>query len=378
MSVKIVVGANFGDEGKGMMTNWFCKNLKGNNIVIRHNGGAQAGHTVVENGVRHIFHHFGSGTLNNAPTYLARDFILNPTLFKQEYDELKEYNPKCIVSSNCLLTTPYDVLINQIIEEARGNSRHGSCGVGIFETITRNKKYSLTYIDAINKLRCGEDISEKLIAYTYERLLELDILITDSIKNKIENKNIYINFLYDLRFMYDNTELGELCCLKKYDNLIFESAQGLLLDQYNIEYFPHLTPTSTGCENPSYYLDELNIRDDIEICYISRTYMTRHGAGRLDYECKKEDINPDMYDLTNVPNPWQQTIRYGKIDIEALKERINKDSKFIEKIADDYKVTFCLTHLNETDGKIFSTSDDNIEINYTSDKEGIISEKSLS
>ena len=60
-----VIGMNFGDEGKGFIVNNLCKELiiKNNNlIVVRTNGGSQAGHTVEDKGVRHVFHHFGSGT----------------------------------------------------------------------------------------------------------------------------------------------------------------------------------------------------------------------------------------------------------------------------------------------------------------------------
>ena len=61
--IKIVIGANFGDEGKGLMTDYFSSNP--NTIVVCSNGGAQRGHTVFESttGTRHVFHHFGSGTL---------------------------------------------------------------------------------------------------------------------------------------------------------------------------------------------------------------------------------------------------------------------------------------------------------------------------
>ena len=85
--IKIVCGSNWGDEGKGLMTDYFSQ--KPNSIVVCSNGGAQRGHTVTTpDGIRHVFHHFGSGTFNNASTYLSEDFIVNPIIFKQEYDEL--------------------------------------------------------------------------------------------------------------------------------------------------------------------------------------------------------------------------------------------------------------------------------------------------
>ncbi len=77
--IKIVIGGSFGDEGKGLITNYFSQ--KKNSIVICSNGGAQRGHTVTSpDGIRHVFHHFGSGTFNGAATYLPEDFILNPIM----------------------------------------------------------------------------------------------------------------------------------------------------------------------------------------------------------------------------------------------------------------------------------------------------------
>ena len=138
--IRIVCGANFGDEGKGLMTDYFSQ--KPNSIVVCSNGGAQRGHTVTTpDAIRHVFHHFGSGTFNRASTYLSEDFIVNPIIFKQEYDELMKLNyiPNTYINQNCMVTTPFDMMANQIIEESRGKNKHGSCGLGIFETIKRYK-----------------------------------------------------------------------------------------------------------------------------------------------------------------------------------------------------------------------------------------------
>lgn len=149
--IKIVIGANFGDCGKGLMTDYFSQ--KPNSIVVCSNGGAQRGHTVTTpDGIRHVFHHFGSGTFNHASTYLSENFIVNPIIFKQEYDELMNlgYIPNVYINQNCMLTTPFDMMANQIIEENRGKNKHGSCGLGIFETI---KRYKAGVTDVDNHIR---------------------------------------------------------------------------------------------------------------------------------------------------------------------------------------------------------------------------------
>ena len=125
-----------------------------------------------------------------------------------------------------------------------------------------------------------------------------------------------------------------------YDYVIFEGAQGLLLDQNNLEYAPHLTPGSTGIKNP---MDIIAKRKaDVEVCYVTRTYMTRHGAGRFDTECSKKEINSQITDLTNIPNPYQDTIRYGTLDLVDLKDRIENDSKGFA-----VKKSLAVTHCNE-------------------------------
>lgn len=101
--IKIVIGANWGDEGKGLMTDYFSQ--KPNTIVVCSNGGAQRGHTVVTlDSIRHVFRHFGSGTFNGASTYLSEDFICNPIIFRQEYEELKNlgYAPKTYINNKCI------------------------------------------------------------------------------------------------------------------------------------------------------------------------------------------------------------------------------------------------------------------------------------
>ena len=83
--LNIVIGANYGDEGKGLVTNAVTKN---NGLVILGNGGAQRGHTVVHDGIRHVFHHFGSATLKGAASYASAAFLLNPVEYSREVNEL--------------------------------------------------------------------------------------------------------------------------------------------------------------------------------------------------------------------------------------------------------------------------------------------------
>ena len=353
-TVKIVIGSGFGDEGKGYMTDYFANEAKEQNkscLVVCHNGGSQKGHTVISpSGLRHIFHHFGSGNIAGADTYISKDFIVNPIIFNKEYEDLKRKGivTKTFIHKDCLVTTPFDMMINQIVEEYRNENRHGSCGLGINETIVRNLKMNkrifelskLSFIDIASFL---DDVAE----YVPIRLHELGV---DSISTKwldilSKRYNIIANYMYDLYEMLKRGEFVDDSIFDKYEYVIFEGAQGLLLDQNNMEYFPHLTPSNTGITNPVNMIKDKNVTD-IEACYATRTYMTRHGAGRFDSECSKDEINPNMVDLTNVPNEFQGTLRYGKLDLNDLKNRIEKDFDS-NRNGLNIKKSLAITHINE-------------------------------
>ena len=359
-TAKIVIGANFGDEGKGYMTDYFANEAKKQNkscLVVCHNGGSQKGHTVISpSGLRHVFHHFGSGNMTGADTYLSKDYIINPITFNKEYEELKRKDivTKTFVNKDCLVTTPFDMILNQICEQHRDGDRHGSCGLGINETIVRNNlsckpftisdlSFKNTYIISGFKNWLKTVVEE----YLPKRLEQLKV---DSIPIKwldvlLKKDNIIDNYIDDFCTMLDCIELVDDSILDKYEYVIFEGAQGLLLDQNNMEYFPHLTPSNTGLTNPVNMIKNKNVTD-IEVCYVTRTYMTRHGAGRFDSECSKDEINPNMVDLTNVPNEFQGTLRYGKLDLNDLKTRIEKDFDSNSKGL-DIKKSLAITHTNE-------------------------------
>ncbi len=355
--IRIVIGANYGDEGKGLMTDYFASQAvtAGKSVlVIPANGGAQRGHTVTTSeGIRHVFHHFGSGTLAGTDTWLPRFFIVNPMIFMNEYEELTGKGARdfrITMDPECPVSTPFDMITNQILEEHRGNARHGSCGVGIWETLLRQGKLlgeMLAMTDDGTRTYLKEDCKKQL----QNRLAENGIPeIPKRWQEIIGDEGLIDNYICDLRDMSAIAELrgGEI--LREYDRLIFENGQGLLLDRSHKEYTHHTTPSNTGLRNPAELIRE-NLKGkeaEIECCYVTRTYLTRHGAGPFAEECNKEEINADMQDLTNVPNPHQGTIRYGKPDARVIRKRINEDydSEMFSKRFRKRK-TIAVTHVNE-------------------------------
>ena len=374
MVIKVVIGANFGDEGKGLMTDYFChqSTLRGEKtLVVLHNGGAQRGHTVVTpDGNRHVFHHFGSGTLVGADTYLSEEFVLNPMIFRQEWEELESMKaiPKVYVNHTCRVTTPFDMILNQIIEESRDNARHGSCGMGIHETMIRDVcNYPIEmWFDSSDEAK--RYYLKEIRNYLSERLLDFGInKIPDNWKEIVNSDLLIENFISELNFMGRNISIRFDRFIEYYDCVVFENGQGLLLDQNNTAYYPHLTPSNTGIKNSLKIIAEMRCKPDIEVCYVTRTYLTRHGAGRLDGECDKQEINPDMQDLTNVPNPHQGTLRYAKLIEKSLEERILKDFEPARKYG--AKLSLAITHENEYDYVFSNTFKKNFDYIYYSDGE---------
>lgn len=356
--IKVVIGASYGDEGKGLMTDHFCEKADKPCITVLHNGGSQRGHTVMsENGFRHVFHHLSSGTFAGSDTYFADSFIINPLVFVKEHQELSP-DTKIFCSANCMWSTPFDMIVNQVIEDSRGNNRHGSCGYGIWETIVRygNSK-TINFPDFIAMDRQNQVKYLKHIRdyYMAERLKNIGIK-----KVPFEWEEIVYDYRIIQHFLDDCNYFGKVVeiinpennkILNEYRDIIFEGGQGLLLNQD--EKNPHTTPSFTGAENPVKLIRNISGEKNIEVCYVTRSYLTRHGAGNFPGECAKSEINPDMIDKTNVPNDYQGTLRYGKININELIQRVSDDfGKFSE--FENTEISLAITHLNETNGKLFT------------------------
>jgi adenylosuccinate synthase len=84
MEGKIIIGLGFGDEGKGITTDYLCSQYPDGSIVVRFSGGQQAGHTVIHNGIKHVHSNFGSGTLRNIPSYFSEHCTVYPNTIKKE------------------------------------------------------------------------------------------------------------------------------------------------------------------------------------------------------------------------------------------------------------------------------------------------------
>ncbi|SDJ06692.1 adenylosuccinate synthase [Lachnospiraceae bacterium G41] len=383
MKAHIVIGKNFGDEGKGLATDCFARLAIKNGqsaIAVRFNGGAQAGHTVDTPCGRFVFHELSSASFRKVDTYWAKDFL--PDLYKLE-EELNEFKgltgfaPSIIASPLCRIVTIDDVLLNMALESLRGKDRHGSCGMGIYEAVVRSEQHPLLLKD-IKGISAEKlfNIFKELRSEYYPKRLEDLIAEDSSLKAAVGKENEFFELLKEENVIRNAAEricrgaelveLKEHDFLSSFDEIIFEGAQGLLLDTDNTEFAPHITASHTGAKAAVNICMETGIKD-IEVCYISRTYVTRHGAGVLPCEEEWPKYNLKINDATNIENPWQGIIRYAPHEsLDRFLEAVIKDLNSIDKglISDDVSIkkSLFLTHLNETDNKILFSDNTELDI----------------
>jgi Adenylosuccinate synthase len=321
-----VIGAGYGDEGKGLMTDYLT--LQGSvPMVVRTNGGAQAGHSVqTPDGRRHVFHHMASGALAGAATHLSQFFVSHPMFFMRERDAIFDLggNTSVSVDPRSIITLPYDMMINQILEKARGGSRHGSCGVGFGEAIERNLNPEFSLV--LGDFEKGADhirvvLNRTRLEWVGERLSRLGVSELPAIEGEMLRSSALVErFIEDCATFWNSITVRHDSELP--GGVLFEGAQGLLLDQ-DYGAFPHVTRSNTGMKNMAVVAREAGI-GRINATYMTRAYATRHGAGPFAYE----DISTpwlSMVDPTNQPNDWQGTIRTAPLDLDAVSAAVTRD-----------------------------------------------------
>ena len=376
--VKIVTGLNYGDESKGLVANAVstptCLNILPSNSC-------QRAHTVVENGVRKVFRHFGSGTLKGAATYFTDKFLVNPVMFRQEWEELAAMGitPKVYVRLGAVCVTPIDMFANVNVEERRGEESHSSTGCGVWETICRHKALAPKFPQGK-----GVYVFEDIVAYYEEVLKDEKGVLPENVKEFLHGDCLKDNIDEDFIWFYEHVTIikdqwEETQLLHSYPLLVFENGQGLLLDDRYSRDINHNTPAYVGMVEAERILNQNFLRTEVnvEALYVTRSYYTRHGKGQIglwsNCECDKDDINPRMFDATNVPNPNQGTLRYGKIDeleAKAIAARAVNDS-----ISPFFDVTtsMVVTHCNEymNDYLIDAANDQNLNLYVSYDETNI-------
>jgi adenylosuccinate synthase len=321
----VVCGLGYGDEGKGSIVDALCSDQT--SAVVRFNGGPQAGHRVImADGRDHIFSQWGSGTFRGVPTFHSRFMAVDPMASTTEADHLVQMGVSkpygmLIIDPDCLLITPYHKAINRQRETQRGYQRHGSCGMGHGAAI----EHSLHHPDEalrVGDILNGTAYSKLLLAWArgahhtgptpreildcYELWVELITIATPR----------------------------HLDTLAAAGDLIFEGAQGVLLDEW-YGFHPHTTWSTCTFENAMTLLDEIG--ETATKLGVLRAFSTRHGAGPFVSEILHSDWRPDYEH--NCFNTWQGSFRIGYFDAVA--------SRYACTVANPDSIA--VTHLDNTD-----------------------------
>lgn len=320
--VVLIAGLGFGDEGKGTTVDWLARR-EPTSLVVRYNGGAQAAHNVVADR-HHTFAQFGSATFVGIPTFLSRHVLVNPISALAEARHLVEIGvhapfASLFVDENALVTTPFQVAMNRLREMSR-TGRHGSCGMGIGETMHDS-------LEDREPLRVGDLRRPSIVREKLERLRakKLEALRTAAVprsaacdreRSILEERSTIrrcleaFELFAGLATIDDGSRLDD--ALRGAGQVLFEGAQGVLLDQ-DFGFQPHTTWTNITFDNAEALLTERGFRGPVSRLGILRAYATRHGAGPFVTENRSMDVL-SAHDH-NRTGEWQGTFRSGAFDL---------------------------------------------------------------
>lgn len=336
-----VIGLGFGDEGKGVSVNSLCKYLS-NPLVIRYSGGQQAGHTVtLPGGKSHVFSNFGSGTLRGVPTYWSNRCTFDPVGVVNEYNVLgsKGIIPKLYIDRACPITTPYEKAFNR----QSAAMEHGTCGVGVGATFAREESFQ--------SLLAGDLLFPSVFRMKMKLIKEFYKTLEPDLEGFFEACEFIMDRVnHSFHFTYGWP--------MNYHNWIFESSQGLLLDQ-NIGFFPHVTRSRVGtapiCEMIRSY--------DLKVFLVTRAFQTRHGNGPMTNEFVPHNIK-DNPNETNVMNAYQGAFKKAILDLDLLRYGMDRDPNIgiyedkelvitcLDLVENEYRYTLngeIVAHTNEDD-----------------------------
>jgi len=336
----IAVDLGYGDAGKGGIVDWLCTPgshpAAGGPVhtVVRFNGGAQAAHNVVTPGGRHhTFAQFGSGTLS-APgtrTFLSRFMLVDPLALVGEAEHLADLgvaDPLALVAidRDALLTTPYHQAANRAREAARGAARHGSCGMGIGETAA----YALAHPD--DAPRAGDcqtpGVLTRKLTLLRDRMAVDSMAVGGAVGSSAVGSSAAGDPMPPAQDVTDAyrviagrvtiTGEGHLArLLRRPGRVVFEGAQGVLLDEWR-GFHPYTTWSTTTFGNAEALLAEAGMPGEALRLGVTRAYMTRHGPGPF----VTEDPTLELPEPHNQPGRWQGLVRRGHLDAVALRYAI--------------------------------------------------------
>lgn len=316
MAVDLLLGLQWGDEGKGKIVDVLTKKY---NIIARFQGGPNAGHTLEFDGIKHVLHTIPSGIFHkNALNIVGNGVVIDPVIFKKELDQLSKYNLDIknilFISRKAHLILPTHRLLDAASEASKGKAKIGSTLKGI----------GPTYMDKTgrNGIRVG-DLEMENWKEKYRALADKHVGMIEFYNSKIEYnlKELENEFFAALKVLKTLTFIDSEEYIQQAQNdgktILAEGAQGSLLD-IDFGTYPFVTSSNTTAAGACTGLGVAPGKIG-EVFGIFKAYTTRVGSGPFPTEL----FDKDGERMGRVGNEFGATTgrprRCGWLDLVALK-----------------------------------------------------------
>ena len=316
MAVDLLLGLQWGDEGKGKIVDVLTANY---NIIARFQGGPNAGHTLVFNGMKHVLHTIPSGIFHaDAVNLVGNGVVIDPVIFKNELDKLAiqdvDYRKSLVISRKAHLILPTHRLLDAASEASKGKAKIGSTLKGI----------GPTYMDKTgrNGIRVGDleldnwKDKYRALANKHESMVKFyNVDLEYNLKELEADFFEAIDVLKSLKFIDSEEYLHQ--ALRDQKSILAEGAQGSLLD-IDFGTYPFVTSSNTtaagACTGLGIAPNSIG-----DVFGIFKAYTTRVGSGPFPTELFDEDGET----MGRVGNEFGATTgrsrRCGWLDLVALR-----------------------------------------------------------
>ena len=328
MKAFIVTDLGYGDSGKGATVASLAHAYPDTHLVVRHEGGAQAAHHVVDRERAHTFAQFGAASFKpGVKTFLSRHMLVHPSALIREAQHLialgeTDILDRLTIDENAPLITPFQQAINRLREIDRGAGKHGSCGMGIGETRNDHRilgndavlASDLKDVDLLKKklrfmrawkMDQNKDLLERF-ARNPEPQKELHVFTDWQAHTRIAQAWIDMDIYRRVRASHHLHSL-----LHKDGTVIFEGSQGVLLDE-KFGFHPYTTWSTVTGKHAHALLKAHDYQGKVTHLGLTRAYGTRHGAGPFPTE--DANLTKLLPDTSNGYDRWQEGFRVGHFD----------------------------------------------------------------
>jgi len=312
----VVVGAQWGDEGKGKIIDWIAQSA---DVVIRFNGGNNAGHTVVLEGKVFKFRLLPSGIMSQKIiNIIANGVVVNLSSLLEEIEEIEKMGvsiKNLYISDQAVLILPYHILLDKFIEEKRGDKKLGTTARGIGPAYTDKVSREAIFIgDLLDKDIFIEKLKD---IYSLKRSILTNEFAFPSIDEVINSQYHALEEILKRDVSIVNTVPLINTLISQGKKILFEGAQGTLLD-INFGTYPYVTSSSTisggVCIGTGVSPNKIN-----KIIGVVKAYTSRVGEGPFPSEITGDLANYIREKGQEFGTVTRRPRRVGWLDLVSLR-----------------------------------------------------------